>query len=110
MTAQTKGVDVRQVFASARRVAHLCDPLARAQQQPESNSLEAQAFNLLGELDAAEAAIDELIEASAAMLPRNVCLGNSNVSDDAEAPLVATMGELRSFAAALARCRRKYHG
>lgn len=46
--------------------------------------------------------VAELIETGARMLPRNVCLGNTNVSDRTKLPLVATMGELREFAAALA--------
>lgn len=53
----------------------------------------------------ARAAVAELIEKGEAMLPRNLCLGNSNISDSVKIPLVATMGELRAFASALARVK-----
>ena len=35
------------------------------------------------------------------MLPRNLCLTNPNVRDDAIIPLECTMGELRRIAAAI---------
>lgn len=53
----------------------------------------------------ARAAVAELIEKGEAMLPRNLCLDNTNVSDSVKIPLLATMGELRAFASALARVR-----
>ena len=56
-------------------------------------------------LEEARAAVAELIEKGEAMLPRNLCLGNSNISDSVKIPLVATMGELRAFASALARVK-----
>ena len=51
------------------------------------------------------AAVAELIERGAVMLPHGVCLTNPNVPDSLEVPLLATMGELRAFAAALANIR-----
>ncbi|WWW34553.1 hypothetical protein V8017_16220 [Stenotrophomonas rhizophila] len=59
----SRSVDVLAVLDSAKRVAALCDPLVRSAQHPASNSLEAQAFNLRGEIDAARAAVAALIEA-----------------------------------------------
>lgn len=54
------------------------------------------------QLDATYDAVTGLVVAGQAMLPKGVCLGNTNVSDSTEVPLLATMGELRAFAAALA--------
>lgn len=51
----------------------------------------------------AAAAAPELLAACRDMLPRNVCLTNSNVRDDVVVPLDATMGELRRIAAAIAK-------
>jgi hypothetical protein len=62
-----------------------------------------QTFMERNALLTARAAVAELIEVVKAMLPRNLCLTNPNVPDDTKLPLTATMGELRSIAAALAR-------
>ncbi|HEY3434271.1 MAG TPA: hypothetical protein VGK41_01325 [Solirubrobacterales bacterium] len=43
-----------------------------------------------------------LIAGSKAMLPANLCLSNENVPDSERIPLLATMGELRAFAAVIA--------
>jgi hypothetical protein len=55
-------VDVLVVLDKAKRVAALCGPLARLAQHPASNSLEDQAFNLLGEIGDARTAVAELID------------------------------------------------
>lgn len=65
-------VDVLAVMDAAKRVAFLCDPLVRIAQHPASNSLEAQAFNLRGEIDAARAAVAELIEAMNELLTHTI--------------------------------------
>ena len=49
--------------------------------------------------------VDELCEALADTLPRNVCLTNKNVRDDTVVPLDYTMGELRRISALLAKAR-----
>lgn len=51
----------------------------------------------------ARAAVAELVVKGAALLPTNLCLDNTNIPDSTEIPLVATMGELRAFRAALAK-------
>lgn len=48
---------VLEVMDAAKRVAVLCDPAIRLSQPRLSNSLEAQALNLRGEIDEARAAI-----------------------------------------------------
>ena len=50
-----------------------------------------------------ELALARLIVASEDLLPRNLCLDNPNVPDSTEVDLIATLGELRAFAAALRR-------
>lgn len=52
---------------------------------------------------AARAAVAELIEAGKQLLPRSLCLNNPSWPDSTEIPLTSTLGELRAFAAALAR-------
>lgn len=49
------------------------------------------------------AASPDLLTVAQNMLPRNVCLTNSNIPDSTVVPLEATMGELRAVAAAIAK-------
>lgn len=56
-------VDVLAVMDRAANVARFCDPLVRAKAPAEASSLESRAFNLLGELPEARAAVAELIAA-----------------------------------------------
>jgi hypothetical protein len=44
-----------------------------------------------------------LIETGKQLLPRNLCLNNPRWPDSTEIPLTTTLGELRAFAAVLAR-------
>ena len=48
------------------------------------------------------AAVTRLVDAGNRLIPRNATLVNTNVHDSYEIELVASVGELRSFARALA--------
>ncbi len=49
----------------------------------------------------------ELLALAEGMIPRNVCLTNSSISDDLIVPLDVSMGELRKIAAVVAKAKRK---
>lgn len=80
-------VDVLAVLDAAKRVATLCDPSVRAGQHPLSNSLEAQAYNLRGEIDEARAAVAELIEAMEKLFGADMeyCMEMDGKADQLEA-------------------------
>lgn len=56
-----------------------------------------------GGSESRDAAVADLVEAGMKMLPKDLPLGNTNVHNNTEVELVATMGELRAFAASVAR-------
>ncbi len=91
-------IDVLAVLDAAKRVAVLCDPAIRIYQHPASNSLEAQAFNLRGEIDEAREAVAELIEAANLLVSESVHPYDGGEYEDGE--WIA----LDRARAALARC------
>jgi len=64
---------------------------------PWMTAAEATANACLG------AAAPQLLAAAKRALPARVCLTNTHIPDSAEIPLVATMGDLRQIAAAIAK-------
>lgn len=90
-------VDVLAVMDSAKHVAVLCDPLVRSTRHPASNSLEALAFNLRGEIDEARVAVAELIEAAQAV--ENSCVRHDANDADLFQRLDAAIARVKGGAA-----------
>lgn len=75
--------------------------------EPAGIAVARELSKVRNDLSPLDAAAPELLAVAQDMLPRNLCLTNSNIPDSTVVPLEVTMGELRKIAAVVAKATGK---